>query len=108
MVPDFHRADPRYHTYEKCGVTFTATVDGKPAGYTNGVFEGPEGWALVASRDRDPSQVHACPNCTTYHDIEISEGETYPVIDRLSTCVEPAFGVVAVDHTREVAAEGVV
>lgn len=78
MVPDFDRADPRYHGAPKClpGRSHgPAMVDGAPVSYTNGVFEGPEGWALFAgATDED---VHRCA-CGAW------------------SCVEPRFGHVEI------------
>lgn len=93
MVPDFDRADPRYHDGEKCGRLLSVTLDGNPTGYTAGVFEGDEGWILQASETLDASLVHPCPNCTTY---TAYEGERF--VDRWEPCVEPRFGRVAVVH----------
>jgi hypothetical protein len=93
MVPDFSRDDPRYHAYEKCGVTLRATVDGVVPGYHKGVFEGAEGWVLLACEGFDAERVHDCPNCTTYHDYE-----GYPVADTYSVCLTPRFGKVGVIH----------
>ncbi len=91
MVPDFDRTDPRYHDYEKCAVTLRATVDGAVPGYHKGVYEGADGWVLLACEGFDASLVHECPTCTTYDDLRGSVG-TY------SVCVEPRFGTVAVVH----------
>jgi hypothetical protein len=94
MVPDFSRDDPRYHDYHKCGVAFTATVDGIAAGYTHGVFEGPEGWALVCAADSNIESVHDCPPCSGPLP---DDGSGYPGYQH-SICLTPAFGVIVVTH----------
>jgi hypothetical protein len=90
MVPDFDRADPRYHDGSKCGHPIIALVDGADPGYTNGIFEGPEGWVLSAAHGYDAEQLHQCPNCTTYD----ADG----CIEHAAVCVEPLFGAVTVEH----------
>jgi hypothetical protein len=89
MVPDFDRADPRYHEGEKCGSILNVTLDGQEISYTRGIFEGREGWVLFAGADTE--SVHHCPTCTTRTD----EG----FIARYEVCVEPLFGVVTVEHS---------
>ena len=94
MVPDFSRDDPRYHIYvssSKCASAFRVLVDGIDVGYTQGAFEGPEGWALVAGADVE--KVHDCPNCTADR-----EYQGYQVADRQRVCVEPRFGRVVAQH----------
>ena len=78
MVPDFRRDDPKYHDKQKCHTTLRAAVDGVDPGYTQGMYEGREGWAIVINGDIDT--MHACP-C----------GEHL-------MCVSPLFGVVTVVH----------
>ncbi len=90
MVPDFTRDDPRYHDYETCGVTLQATVDGVVPGYHKGVYEGADGWVLLASEGLDTSLIHDCPTCTTRD----AEG----FIAHHEVCVEPLFGRVEVIH----------
>lgn len=92
MVPDFSRDDPRYHDGEKSGHDWAALVDGVDVGYTRGVFEGSEGWALVAGPGYDIERVHHCPNCTTYRVLD----DGYEVFDEHQVCVEPCFGVVTI------------
>src|SRR4051812_44619555 len=82
MVPDFDRADPRYHDGEKCPRYRWGAVlpDGAEPGFTKGVFEGAEGWVLYAlGGPGDTDAMHQCP-C------------------KASVCVEPRFGVVTVEH----------
>jgi hypothetical protein len=84
MVPDFDRADPRYHGLEKCGLGLAhgpAIVDGSPVAYTSGVFEAAEGWALFCGATID--DVHSCPTCD-------------PNGRLASICVEPRFGRVEI------------
>lgn len=90
MVPDFSKDDPRYHAYEKCGVTLRATVDGIEPGYHKGIFEGVDGWVLLACEGFDAEQVHDCPSCTT----RTSDA----FLDRYATCLTPRFGKVEVIH----------
>ena len=80
MVPDFSRDDPRYHSYatEKCRSAFRVLVNGADAALTRGVFEGREGWALIAGNTT--ADVHDCPRGSW------------------SPCIEPRFGTVTVIH----------
>ena len=80
LVPDFDRADPRYHGYPKCHGSDWGTVllDGEPIAYTSGVFEGPDGWVLFAGLPGN--DVHTCP------------------CDGGGACVEPRFGHVGMRH----------
>lgn len=91
MVPSFSPDDGRYHRYERCGVTFRAFVDGADPGYTQGVYEGPEGWVLFCGATTE--EIHDCPNCTTYHEVD-----GYRVADHREICVVPIFGAVEVRH----------
>jgi hypothetical protein len=80
MVPDFDADDPRYHKSGKCSHSYShgpAMVDGIPVSYTNGVFEGPEGWALFAGATT--ADIHKCA-CGTW------------------SCVEPRFGHARGEH----------
>jgi hypothetical protein len=80
MVPDFDRADPRYHDGSKCGSgMFSVRVDGVEPGYTCGVYEGAEGWALVAGSTTEVVHVHSCAGGT-------------------DVCYQPRFGKVEVTH----------
>jgi hypothetical protein len=84
MVPAFDRADPRYHDGEKCVHRITKVlVNGAEIGYTQGAFEGPEGWALFVGAD-----IHEVHPCACY-DRSTGQG---------MTCQEPRFGVVTVEH----------
>lgn len=84
MVPDFDRDDPRYHDGEKCVHRITKVlVDGVEIGYTKGIFEGPEGWALFVGKDA--SEVHHC-SCFNRDTLQGM------------VCLEPRFGVVTVEH----------
>lgn len=95
MVPAFDRADPRYHAYPKCGSTLAVTVNGKDAGYTNGAFEGPEGWALLCAEGTlNADLVHPCPTCKDGLPKD-AEGFT---IGEWPLCVTPVFGRVDVIH----------
>lgn len=85
MVPDFDRADPRYHGVGKClradGVGSTAHrvfLDDIEIAYTSGIFEGAEGWVLFSAATT--ADIHTCP-CGFE-----------------SICVEPRFGAVTVVH----------
>lgn len=84
MVPDFDRADPRYHHFKKCRIdqrysqSHVVHLDGEVIPLTSGHFEGAEGWALVPGPT--PDEVHAC-GCGAGN-----------------TCVEPRFGVVTSAH----------
>jgi hypothetical protein len=92
MVPDFSKDDPRYHDRDKCGVGFIARLDGADLGYTRGVFEADEGWALLCAQGTyDADLVHDCPNCTT-------RGADEGWIDHHEVCIEPRFGKVEVIH----------
>lgn len=90
MVPGFNRDDPRYHGAHCAAPSFRVKVDGVEPGYTNGAYEGAEGWALLASRGFVPGSVHECPNCT----IRRSDG----LLAHYANCVEPIFGNVEVIH----------
>lgn len=80
MVPDFDRADPRYHDSEKCGhlAHGPAMVNGAPVSYTDGVFEGAEGWALFAGATVDDVHSCSCTDAWEHH------------------CAEPRFGHVEI------------
>lgn len=93
MVPEFRRDDPRYHDYEVCGTTLYATVDGVKPGWHKGVFEGEDGWVLLACEGFDVEAIHACPTCTTY-----GTHDGHPIIEQYQTCLEPRFGRVEVHH----------
>lgn len=80
MVPDFDKADPRYHDGEKCGYTPYALIDGVDPGYTAGIFEGPAGWALVAGATTDGIDTHICAS------------------GQHNACLTPVFGHVEVRH----------
>lgn len=95
MVPDFDRDDPRYHDGEKCGATLRATVDGVVPGYHKGVFEGVDGWVLLACEGFDAALVHECPTCTTRGP---ADAGGFRPLERYEVCVEPRFGNVAVIH----------
>lgn len=80
MVPDFDRADLRYHVGGKCVHRIKQVlIDGIDIGYTAGAFEGPEGWALFAGTREQMGLIHQC-TCGA------------------GVCVEPRFGVVTVEH----------
>jgi hypothetical protein len=85
MVPAFDQEDPRYHAGGKCVHPITKVmVNGVVVeGYTQGVFEGPEGWALFVGTN--VHEVHPC----ACHNRETWQG---------MTCQEPLFGVVTVEH----------
>lgn len=89
MVPDFDRADPRYHDLEKCGGG-RVRLDGVEPGYTAGCFEGTDGWLLLASEGFRADQVHPCPTCSTFTPDGFVTG--------WENCVEPRFGHVEVVH----------
>ena len=90
MVPDFEKTDSRYHDGEKCGRYFRVLLDGVEPGYTSGVFEGTEGWVLLAAEGLDVDKVHDCPNCTR----RAADGS----VEAWSCCLEPRFGRVEVIH----------
>jgi hypothetical protein len=95
MVPDFERTDDRYHDGEKCDHSVYALVNGVDPGYTTGIFEGPDGWVLSASRGYDASRVHPCPN----HRQRVDEAiDPIAAIQRVEICVEPVFGNVEARH----------
>lgn len=77
MVPDFDRADPRYHDGEKCGPLVRVSLDGAEMTYAGGIFEGQEGWLLFAGAAVD--DLHQCP-CGA------------------DVCVETRFGRAEVAH----------
>lgn len=84
MVPDFSRDDPRYHDGGKCvHRILRVTVNGAEPGYTQGAFEGPEGWVLFVGANA--GEVHPC----ACFNRETGQG---------TTCQEPRFGVVTVEH----------
>lgn len=61
MVPDYDKADVRYHGADKCVPGYAhgvALVDGKPVSYTCGIFTGREGWALFVGKTID--DIHWC------------------------------------------------
>jgi hypothetical protein len=95
MVPDLDRDDPRYHDGQKCGSTLRATVDGVVPGYHKGVFEGPDGWVLLACEGFEAGLIHECPNCTTRGP---AEEDGYRPLLHHEVCVEPRFGHVEVIH----------
>lgn len=82
MVPDFDRADPRYHDSGKChqgGRLFHAvTIDGAEISYTSSHFEDSEGWALFVGATADDMHMCSCGS--------------------KSMCSEPRFGVVTSRH----------
>jgi hypothetical protein len=92
MVPDFSRDDPRYHDGTKCRtadgrrpLNWIVSIDGVTLGYTSGVFEGREGWALYAGEPDRAVLIHHCPNSRD-----------------CGVCVEPRFGVITVEHNETV------
>lgn len=95
IVPDFDKADPRYHGAETCGTVVhgPAMVDGVPVSYTQGVFEGLEGWALFVGVTA--ADVHPCPTCATCY--TTTQGDPYYSTDSWDhICIEPRFGYVTI------------
>lgn len=90
MVPEFRQDDPRYHDADVCGTPLRGTVDGVEPGYHKGVYEGEDGWVLLACEGFNVELIHPCPTCTTYD----AEGFT----ENYEVCLEPRFGLVAVTH----------
>lgn len=88
MVPDFQKADRRYHSYEVCGTTLAVRLDGIDPGYTDGVYEGNEGWVLFVGVTHE--EIHACPNCL----VRDADG----FLAHHTLCVEALFGRVTVIH----------
>lgn len=95
MVPDFDRADPRFHGDGKClradgieSMVHHVFLDGSEIAYTRGAFADREGWALFAGAT--VAEVHTCPTCTT------RDADGFLV--SAPVCVEPRFGAVTVVH----------